>query len=130
MKITQEQKRAELDYVKNNDTKIFEPGELVYIVSAQWINNWKKFVQSDTAPHPGQVDNNVLLDADGRAIRGLFRGNDYRGVNEKIWGHWVKTYGGGPEIPRKSVDIYEDDGRPPPAADSSSHARRRSVENV
>ena len=66
------------------------------------------------------------MDRDQRPLRNLFRGNDYRGVNQKIWEHWVKIYGGGPEIPRKSVDIYEDDGRSQLATDS--HARRRSVE--
>jgi hypothetical protein len=107
-----EQKNAEIKYAKKNDTKVFDIGETVYIVSAAWINNWKKFVQSDAGVHPGPVDNSVLLDRDQRPLRNLFRGNDYRGVNQKIWEHWVKIYGGGPEIPRKSVDIYEDDGDP------------------
>ena len=93
---------------------------------SRWINNWKKFVQSDAGVHPGPVDNSVLLDRDQRPLRNLIRGNDYRGVNKRISEHWFKIYGGGPEIPRKSVDIYEDDGRPQLATDS--HARRRSVE--
>ena len=32
--------------------------------------------------------------------RRLFRGTDYRGVNERIWSRWIQTYGGGPEVPR------------------------------
>ena len=98
MKITQEQKNAELEYVKKNDTKVFDTGETVYIVSAAWINNWKKFVQSDAGVHPGPVDNSVLLDRDQRPLRNLSHGSDYRGVNQKIWEHWVKIYGGGPEV--------------------------------
>jgi hypothetical protein len=102
-----EMKKAQLDFVKNNNTRRFGVGEQVFIVSTTWINSWKRFLQCDSAPHPGPIRNDVLLDTHQRPRRNLFRGKHYRGVNRRIWSYWIDKYGGGPEIVRGSVDIYE-----------------------
>jgi hypothetical protein len=47
------------------------------------------------------------------AVDGLQLKTDYRGVNESLWNFWHERYGGGPAVPRKSLDLYG----PPPAAD-------------
>lgn len=124
MKTFLKRAQLELEYVKKHDSKTFAAGETVYIVEAAWIKKWKAFLQTEDAPYPGPVDNASLIEAWSlrcpmmHPLPGLVRGRDYRGVNGKVWSLFVRTYGGGPEIVRRSVDIYEVDRSPRPGTPS------------
>ncbi|KAA6373170.1 MAG: hypothetical protein EZS28_031304 [Streblomastix strix] len=82
--------------------------DIWFMLDQKWINRWKNFTQTDSLELPGPITNQNLLKPDGiNPISGLTHKN-YRGINKELWYFLVKIYGGGPEIQRKTVDIYGD----------------------
>lgn len=57
---------------------------------------------------PGPITNHTLLLSDGVTPRpGLKKIKHYRGVNEATWLYLHSVYGGGPSLPRMTLDIYD-----------------------
>ena len=78
-----------------------------FIVAEAWLAAWRSFINVPGTGPPRAIDNGVLLQPDGRTPRqGLRRVVDYRGVNARVWAVLVAAYGGGPAIPRATIDIY------------------------
>lgn len=61
----------------------------------------------DVAP-PGPVDNYLLVDDNLRPKPNLKSSRDYRGVVAEVWNYFIKIYGGGPDIRRTKIYIYQD----------------------
>ncbi|CEM28780.1 unnamed protein product [Vitrella brassicaformis CCMP3155] len=101
----------EIRFIKENDTTYVDENGCYYLVNAQWIASWKKFVQK-SGPLPGPIANGVFFDAQGNLRNGLQCSADYRGVNSSIWRFWLARYGGGPIVKRMRLEIYD----PPIAA--------------
>lgn len=106
-----------LAQVKAYDTDIEcrPQGTDVHIVSTAWINKWKDSVNRGnpglSGPRgtgPGPIDNSCLLDNCGGALQNLEIGQHYFTVNVRVWSFLHSEYGGGPEIVRKSADIYSE----------------------
>mmetsp|Transcript_4076 Transcript_4076/g.3921 ORF Transcript_4076/g.3921 Transcript_4076/m.3921 type:complete len:317 (-) Transcript_4076:23-973(-) len=79
-----------------------------YIISAEWINKWKRFCSHDIGEdngYPGPVDNSVLFEGNN-VKRGLEKSKHYRGVNRHVWYAFMEIYGGGPTVCRQVLDIY------------------------
>lgn len=108
-----------------------------YLVSERWLRHWRQFINKETADgrrviHPGPIDNACILDAFGAPLPDLKPVADYRGVVRSVRGasggphasllglcmhvfvslqvwHWLQdTYGGGPQIERRRINLYED----------------------
>jgi len=87
-----------------------------FLIHTGWFNKWKEFVLSKNTEKkqavilpPGQISNHLLFeDEHFKVIKSNLRAvNDYRGLNEEVWKAYVEIYGGGPEIMRKKLNIYE-----------------------
>lgn len=87
-----------------------------FLIHTGWFNKWKEFVLSKNTEKkqavvlpPGQISNHLLFeDEQFKVIKSNLRAvNDYRGLNEEVWKAYVEIYGGGPEIMRKKLNIYE-----------------------
>ena len=108
---TEIQKISKLDKI--------DPKGKFYLIHAGWVNKWKEFVlnkshdkqQSCILP-PGPICNHLLFeDEDCRAVkRKLKAAIDYRGLNKEVWVAYLEIYGGGPEIVRNKVSIYDGSG--------------------
>jgi len=86
------------------DTQGLMTGSQWQIISADWLNVWRKFIQSRGARRykpPKPIDNKALLEK-MEAGKKLEPGKHYRAVNFNVWWYLFKIYGGGPEITRKS----------------------------
>lgn len=100
--------RAEMELELINELNSFQVFEGPwYIISTRWLEHWKNFCRLESFKNiPGKVDNGVLMKA-GKIKKNLEKGKDYRGVNRHVWEAFIIIYGGGPEIKRMTVDIYE-----------------------
>jgi len=99
----------EKEFVRAHDTA---ESSVWYLVDVYWLQEWKQFVMQG-GPMPGPIDNWRLLDERGQPRRGLLTVEHYRGVNASVWAYWHKRYGGGPELRRRTLDLYA-----PPLEDS------------
>jgi len=87
-----------------------------YLVDAIWLQDWKKYITSDPRedldspfPSPGPIANHRLIDSKTKApLPNKKKATHYRGLNSQVWSYLQKTYGGGPEIRRTTVDLYEE----------------------
>ena len=88
-----------------------------YIVNAEWINQWKSFIFNEKNTSelgklpPGPISNNLLFKDPSNPSElkpKLKPAVHYRGVNYKVWKAYLKTYGGGPQIVRKKLNIYDE----------------------
>jgi len=80
--------------------------DVYYLIDLNWLSEWRSFAFED-GPIPGPIDNGRLVDTHtGMPKSGLQLKDDYRGVNSKLWNFWHGRYGGGPEVPRNSLDLY------------------------
>ena len=101
-----EQRRVFEKHVVNSaDTQTSQDGEAWFLISAAWLEAWKKFIKGD--PLPGPVDNTTLLKDDRKPKQKLVRAQHYRGINPRIWAFFKKHHGGGPPLPRRELDIYD-----------------------
>mmetsp|Transcript_3472 Transcript_3472/g.8768 ORF Transcript_3472/g.8768 Transcript_3472/m.8768 type:complete len:105 (-) Transcript_3472:217-531(-) len=76
-----------------------------FIIDRVWLHSWLCFV-NENGPVPSAISNHTLLEPDGAPRSGLEKGRHYRGVNAAVWDFFQNIYGGGPAIPRISLDIY------------------------
>ncbi|CAE7224827.1 L [Symbiodinium necroappetens] len=104
----------EYEFVTKCDTK---HSEVYYLLCSQWLQQWKDFIRTKTSP-PGAISNHNLVGADGCPKPNKQPIKDYRGVNEKVWKFWLSRYGGGPEIKRQKLELYQQKPQaphPPPS---------------
>jgi len=86
------------------------PGEVYCLLSKQWWNSWKNYIQNENSPHPGPIDNSSLLDKDGDI---KIETDTNCGINFGIppyviiplsaWNSLHEWYGGGPTIDRQCI---------------------------
>ena len=103
-------RRKEASELAALDTTEIAPGQHWYMLSQNWLSQWLKFRSGGDVPGP--IDNSDLLlpslqDSSPRPRPGLVRGQHYRGMNEAVWTYLFRAYGGGPAIPRLSINIYD-----------------------
>lgn len=105
-----------------------------YIISAEWLKDWKMFVnnkRSTTAYgarkstkkdvgilDPGPISNGILLDEDRNPLPNQSKGKHYRGVNRSVWHQLYDTYGGGPILRRNELSIYAEEYKRPEEDDT------------
>ena len=78
-----------------------------YLISTDWIQRWLGYAMRGHAP-PGPIDNHVLLRPGTSEPRpGLTRIVHYRGIDGRAWSVLLLLHGGGPEIVRDRLNIYE-----------------------
>mmetsp|Transcript_3430 Transcript_3430/g.5190 ORF Transcript_3430/g.5190 Transcript_3430/m.5190 type:complete len:915 (-) Transcript_3430:35-2779(-) len=103
------QREQEKRKIQEQDTTAIGEGEFWYIIDSRWLNIWREFALEEARMvRPGPIDNSRLLLPDGRVRSGLQKAKDYRGVNKNVWDVFYSTYGGGPVIARKHLDIYSE----------------------
>ncbi|CAG9331010.1 unnamed protein product [Blepharisma stoltei] len=120
----QKRREVELEMISGLDVQAEDQG-IWYIINADWVADWKNFIFNKPTRSsryvslndklgvlpPGPITNNKLFvnpenPADIKAK--LKPVAHYRGVNENVWKLYIKIYGGGPEIVRKKLNIYEE----------------------
>merc|ERR1711924_546883 len=80
--------------------------DIFYLIDLEWLSKWRAFVYEDGLP-PGPIDNSRLVDPQTSIPqKNMVLKDDYRGVNQALWNFWSERYGGGPAVPRKSLDLY------------------------
>uniref|UniRef100_A0A7S2RQP1 Ubiquitin carboxyl-terminal hydrolase n=1 Tax=Mucochytrium quahogii TaxID=96639 RepID=A0A7S2RQP1_9STRA len=88
-----------------------------YLIHNGWVRAWTNFINNGHelmgrgtwmgVRPPGKISNDTLLEKDGETPKpGKRKNTDYRFVNKEIWDFFLETYGGGPELYRKSQDLY------------------------
>ncbi|CAJ1451868.1 unnamed protein product [Effrenium voratum] len=113
-------KQAEFDLVSRYDTKDTGDGDGWYLVSAVWVNDWKRYVKGEPATNiqdmcaPGPITNERLFDKeDPQKLRpNLKLKLDYIGVNACVWWLFMHIHGGGPAVVRDDLEIYSKELRP------------------
>ena len=73
--------------------------ELTCVISAMWVNQWIKYVRDPSAPVPGHISNNLLLENSTAPTgpelkKGLAIKEDYRCITEEQWNIYASLYGG------------------------------------
>lgn len=107
-KKNQEKRNLESKEVLNLDSTEKPEGEPWFIVNENWLQAWRLYIAGiEQTLEP--ISNHELLDEDGLPKEGLRKVEHYRGVNRLVWEYFVKLYGGGPEIKRKTINIYDTD---------------------
>ncbi|CAG8542497.1 10529_t:CDS:10, partial [Ambispora gerdemannii] len=87
------------------DTNTIKPGEYWYLISSSWLYSWEIFKLGGLPPPA--IDNTTFVSENGiYPKRGMKRGVDYRGVNERVWNYFHQIYGGGPICIRAVLDLY------------------------
>jgi len=109
-------KQHEFDLVSKYDTKDTGEGKGWYLVDANWVNNWKRYVKGESVTDmrelcaPGPVTNERLFDKESGRLREKLRLRlDYIGVNARVWWLFMHFHGGGPAIVRDDLDMYSED---------------------
>ncbi len=87
-----------------------------YVIHFPWLAKWRKFIGGGK-DRPGPISNTALfrVEDDKQPIQddpsllkpNLQRGVDYKGMHYIVWKGLFDIYGGGPEIARRTLDIYE-----------------------
>eukprot|EP01117_Protostelium_nocturnum_P014959 TRINITY_DN5751_c0_g1_i2.p1 TRINITY_DN5751_c0_g1~~TRINITY_DN5751_c0_g1_i2.p1 ORF type:complete len:315 (+),score=104.13 TRINITY_DN5751_c0_g1_i2:634-1578(+) len=92
---------------EEEDRHYLLPTEKWYLISTKWIEKWREFV--DGSPQlPGPISNeDLLIEGSNQPKPGLRRIIHYKGLTPGIWKYLKETYGGGPDIKRRQLDIYE-----------------------
>jgi len=130
LKAYNKRKRLEYEMVQKYDTRDTSDGKYWYLVDAQWVAKWKKYVDQGTKIYdmkemqaPGQISFERILDVNGVPKPHLQARRDYIGVNSMVWAIFVHVHGcKSPALSRISLDIYSEPGNPhedpvPPAAE-------------
>lgn len=102
--LDERRKREERD-IQALDTSTIKAGEFWYLISADWLVAWGQF-KMGTGPPPGPISNDRLMVDETNPRPNLIRGTHYRGINRRVWEYFVRAYGGGPIIIRKTINIY------------------------
>jgi hypothetical protein len=87
-----------------------KPEKTYYMIPKNWAQDWKKYVNSPTAPHPGIIDNQFFIGFDNEVEHGdhelpMFLNLDpvedqlsFYIIEENDWKGLIQIYGGGPAI--------------------------------
>ena len=113
----QERRDKEMAWINKLDVDT-EPQQW-YLIDAEWVNAWKSFVLNNTSRQrmshsdigvlpPGPINNWMLLKENGELKPKLKPAVHYRAINRDVWETYVFIYSGGPEIIRRSLNIYKD----------------------
>ncbi|DBA00630.1 TPA: hypothetical protein N0F65_003559 [Lagenidium giganteum] len=135
----------------------WKPQDVVFVVSKQWWAKWVDYIQFKYAPkakdsvvsatdstpgtepvrrrnarRPGPVDNRILCEDEHLVTLkpGIAAGVDYVLLSWPIWQKLIKIYGGGPEFPRRVVDVRDSADSNPAMSDSSDSAVSAQVVDV
>ncbi|KAJ0404900.1 hypothetical protein P43SY_001812 [Pythium insidiosum] len=106
-RVRAEEEGLAIDYLARASA-VGRSGNVFYIISAGWLEAWKRFVANRRHP-PGRITNDHLLREVKGPVEDLLPGRHYRAINFLTWQYLSMVYGGGPVIMRKSASIY---GRP------------------
>eukprot|EP00397_Hematodinium_sp_SG-2012_P037392 GEMP01040520.1.p1 GENE.GEMP01040520.1~~GEMP01040520.1.p1 ORF type:complete len:335 (+),score=65.83 GEMP01040520.1:73-1077(+) len=114
------QKVEEIEQELLRPTKLWWlPGAFAYIISSEWMRDWRAFVgvghsQRPRQRPPGPVNNSDLLGLEGNVRPNLKAGilNDYLVVEPPLWEFYLLVYSGGPPILR-----YNPNGQQPDITD-------------
>lgn len=109
MKYGSEAALHEYEFVTEQNQRIFNAGDICYLVDAHWLSKWLSFVSppdpntpshdKHRTPHrPGRITNHVLLNQFGQFNGDLQLKTDYRPVNGFVWKYLFARYGGGPVV--------------------------------
>ncbi|KAK2958079.1 putative NLR Family CARD Domain Containing protein [Blattamonas nauphoetae] len=79
------------------------------LIDEHWLAKWRLFVsQNSTSPPPGPITNHRLVNpVTNDPHPGMIKLYDYRGVSPQVWKLFHDIYGGGPEISRRTIDLYQ-----------------------
>ncbi|KDO34816.1 hypothetical protein SPRG_18947 [Saprolegnia parasitica CBS 223.65] len=82
-------------------------GSIVFMIDAEWMQRWRKFVlgNHETAP-PGPISNTNLLTEHMTPRKNLHTPRQYRCLSAAAWKFFYTIYRGEPEISRSTKDIY------------------------
>lgn len=119
---TAEEERAAVDSLTRQAEANVKTGDLRYLVSQSWWNNWQSYVglprhgdndtdmPSQPTNRPGEIDNSKLVleetisgSEEPELQRTLREGEDYALVPEEVWRRLYGWYKGGPVISRKVI---------------------------
>eukprot|EP00762_Andalucia_godoyi_P006760 ANDGO_00954.mRNA.1 putative ubiquitin carboxyl-terminal hydrolase 16 len=101
--VLERRREKELADIQQLDSTKISKGSSWYLISSPWIAEWRAFVSGERILPPGPIENEFLLDTKKK----YKVTRDFRGINEKVWGYLLRTYGGGPVILRKTIDLYD-----------------------
>ncbi|GAB5364690.1 hypothetical protein AAMO2058_000991400 [Amorphochlora amoebiformis] len=84
-------------------------GDAWYLVSERWMREWREYILGmDDTPGPGPISNSDLFEENSNTLReGLHPARHYRGIRGPVWFALIEIYGGGPEVIRKRLHIYD-----------------------
>lgn len=95
-----------------------EKKNVYYLIHSDWIKKWKEFIFNKSEDNkigarvlpPGPISNHLLFsDLECKKLKPKLRAAiDYRGLSDKVWQVYYQTYGGGPIIVRKKLNIYDE----------------------
>jgi len=103
-------REAERKAITERDRTKIGPGEFWYLVSSHWLQRWHNFVVQGSDVLAGPITNTDLFDSHNKLRPFLVRARDYRGVTKEVYEYFKSMYGGGPDIKRPSLDIYDTTG--------------------
>lgn len=106
-------KQAEYEMVTRYDTKDTGDGRGWYLVDADWVDHWKRYVKSEPVTNywdmcsPGPIQNEKLFKKeDPKQTRDNLRLKaDYIGVNACVWWLFMHVHGGGPPVVRNDLEM-------------------------
>ena len=114
-------RKLELEVIGSLDVE--EHGNSWYIINADWVNAWKNFVFNKVKKSrnlcqnarvgvlpPGPISNHKLFDNSEEPLKlkpKLKPVAHYLGLNQKVWNMYLSIYGGGPQIVRSKLNIYQ-----------------------
>lgn len=108
-------KREKSEIIAVDTTRLPEGSDSVwFLMSEWWLTRWRNFINNGGIHDgtgrgclpPGPIDNARLVSKDGTPLPNTRSAIHYRGVNQVVWTYLHGIYGGGPELRRKTIDIY------------------------
>lgn len=105
LRIRKEEEGHAVKYLATFGRLSSSASEIGYIVNVPWLEQWKTFIQGK-GPAPGPISNTELLDKDEKLKSNLHPVEHYRSLNRQSWSYLKLIYRGGPELPRRSNNIY------------------------
>ena len=96
---------AQAEAILELDKHAMAPGDVMYLISAKWLNTWRQSVGYSTgkplrlAIPP--IDNDCLFDNAGLR-QSLTEGDDFFIVSEPVWKLLSAWHGGGPSVAKEA----------------------------
>ena len=105
--LIRQRERKRISALDNEASVHSLPTDPFYLIHDDWLRRWRAFIGGSNV-RPGPITNAALLNPDGTPREGLLKVRDYRGLHGSVWEELLRCYGGGPEIVRRRLDIYDD----------------------